>query len=255
MAQRLVRAKAKLRAAGIPFAIPGRAALPERLDAVLAVVYLIFNEGYASSAGPARVRGTLCDEAIRLGRVLATLLPEEPEVNALTALMLFHDARRETRVDPDGVPVSLDEQDRSRWDRARIREADALLERALAHRHRGPYVLEACIASLHAQAPRPQATDWPQIAALYASLLELRPGPPARLAHAAAVGMADGPTAGLRLLDTIEADDEQTLTLRAELTRRSGGDARPLYEAALRAATNPRRRDFLQARLRRLDAA
>lgn len=256
MAQRLVRAKAKLRGAGMLFAAPAPDRLAERLDAVLAVVYLIFNEGYAATGGQARVRDALCDEAVRLGRLLATLLPDEPEALGLAALMLFHDSRRATRVDSGGAPIGLDEQDRARWDRHRIGEADGLLERALRLGAGGPYVVQACIASLHARAPHARDTDWPQIAALYRTLIAPRPGRPAELAYAVALGMAYGPAAWLRQLDVLRryddaTPDERELTVRAELLQRAGhqAEAREAYGAAIRCSTNDRRRDFLACRL------
>ena len=259
LAQRLVRAKRKLRLSGIPFAVPAPDALAARLDAALAVIYLVFSEGYASAGAGERVRGALCDEAIRLGRILASLLPTEPEPLALTALMLFHDARRATRRDADGAAVALEEQDRARWDRARIAEADGLLERALHARRAGRYVVEACIAALHATAPSAGATDWPQIAALYSVLCAHEPSPVVELNRAAAVGMADGPAAGLALLDRLRArhpdhDPGGVAAVRADLLRRLGrsGEAAAAYDAAIRAARSPVEQEFLRRRRARL---
>ena len=257
MSQRLVRAKARLRRTGAAFRAASADELPERLTAVLGVLYLIFNEGYAASGGTSRVRVTLCDEAIRLARLLAVLLPDDPEVAGLAALMLFHDARRSTRVDADGVPVALDEQDRSGWDRARIAEADRLLERGLAAGRRGPYLVQACVASLHAQAPTAAVTDWPQIAALYETLAAERPGPAVELARIAAIGMADGVDAALALLDAAENPlDARRLALRAELLRRGGrhDEARAAFEQALRDGLDGHEAGFARARLSGLPA-
>ena len=244
MAQRLVRAKRKIRNAGIPFRVPPDHLLPERTTAALATLYLIFNAGY----GPP-VRDELCDEAVRLGRLLAVLMPDEPEALGLAALMLLHDARREAR--RGEALVVLDEQDRSLWDRARIEEGRRLLDRALRHRRPGPYQLQAAIASLHVE----DETDWPQIAALYGELHARLPSPVVALNRAVAVAMADGPEEGLALLDGIELPRYHHLhAARADLLRRLGRheEAAAEYELALSLATSAQERDFLADRLRSL---
>ena len=242
MAKRLVRAKKKIKAAGIPFRVPDDHLLPERLGAVLAVVYLIFNEGYGG-------RSDLAPDAIRLGRALAELMPDEPEVHALLALMLLHDARREARF-RDGELVLLPDQDRTLWDAEQIGAGRAALDRALALHGRGPYVLQAAIASLHADEER----DWPQIAALYGELGRLTGSPVVALNRAVAVAKADGPAAGLALLDELapELDGYRYLhSARADLLRRMGADldARAAYERALALTTTEPERRFLQRRL------
>jgi RNA polymerase sigma-70 factor, ECF subfamily len=240
MAQRLVRAKKKIRAAGIPFRVPPDHLLPDRLAAVLAVVYLIFNEGYSG-------RGDLAAEAIRLGRALAGLMPDEPEVHALLALMLMHDARREARF-RDGELVLLADQDRSLWDAAQIAEGRALLDRALALRGRGPYVVQAAIASLHADDPH----DWAQIAALYRELSRLTGSPVVELNRAVAVAEAEGPEAGLGIVDGLDLDGYQYLhSTRGELLRRLGrtAEARDAYERALALARDEPERRLLERRL------
>jgi RNA polymerase sigma-70 factor (ECF subfamily) len=246
MAQRLVRAKKKIRAAGIPFRVPPDDALPERLTGVLATVYLIFNAGYSSG------RGETSAEAIRLGRMLAALMPDEPEVLGLEALMLLHASRAQARTSATGEVVLLDEQDRTRWDRELIARGLALLERALALRGPGPYQVQAAIAGLHAQAERAEDTDWPQIAALYGALAEYQPSPVVELNRAVAVAMADGAGAGLALLDGLELDGYHLYhAARADLLRRlgRGGEAREAYERARALATNERERAFLEKRL------
>ncbi len=255
MSQRLVRAKRKIRVAGIPYRVPPKDLLPERVGGVLAVVYLLFNEGYSASHGQL-VRESLCDEAIRLARLLAELMPEEPEVLGLLALMLLHDARRATRVDADGVLVTLDHQDRSRWSRAEIAEGDAILERALRMRRPGPYQVQAAIAACHATATSPDETDWLQIAALYGELARLAPSPVVELNRAVAVGMADGPQAGLALVDALlesgELADYHLLpAVRADLLQRLGrrAEAAASYREALALASTASERTHLERRL------
>jgi RNA polymerase sigma-70 factor, ECF subfamily len=262
MAQRLVRAKSKIKDAGIPYDVPEQEALAERLDGVMAVLYLVFNEGYAATFGEALVRRELCAEAIRLTRVLAELLPEQTETRGLLALMLLHDARRETRQDASGALVRLEDQDRARWDRAQIAEGASLVEQALRGPLPGAYTLQAAIAALHAQAPRAADTDWPQIAALYAVLFRVQPNPVVELNRAVAVAMADGPERGLELIDAIEGRGELpgfhlVPAARADLLRRLGRpkEARAAYIRAIALATNEAERRFLEQRLQEIAAS
>ena len=258
VAQRIVRAKAKIRTAGIPYEVPAPDALPERLDAVLRVLYLVFNEGYSASSGDALTRPDLSREAIRLARVLLDLLPE-PEVAGLLALMLLHESRRPARTTPAGELILLDDQDRSLWNGDQIAEGSALVERALASRRFGPYTLQAAIAAVHSEAPDTASTDWEQIVGLYDVLARAAPSPVIELNRAAAIAMRDGPAAGLALVDDLLARGELTdyhlaHSARAELCRRLGrdGDARSAYRRALELANQGAERRFLERRLAQL---
>jgi RNA polymerase sigma-70 factor (ECF subfamily) len=258
LAQRIVRAKAKIRAERIPYQVPPEEELPERLDAVLHVVYLLFNEGYSASSGDALLRPDLSAEAIRVGRLLHDLLPE-PEVAGLLALMLLQESRRAARVSPSGDLVLLDEQDRTLWNEEQIREGTALVERALSSRRFGRYTLQGAIAAVHAEAKTAAETDWPQIAALYAALARVDPSPVVELNRAVAVAMRDGAEAGLRRIDALLAGGPLTgyhfaYSAQAELHRRLGhlAEARASYERALSLAQQEPERRFLEKRLREL---
>lgn len=254
MAQRLARARAKIRNAGIPYRVPPIDLLPERLDALLAVIYLIFNEGYSATSGDEPIRKELCLEAIRLCRVLVTLMPESAETRGLLALMLLHDSRRGTRLDETGQLVLLSEQDRSRWDRSEIREGTEVLDEALALNDPGPYQVQAAISSLHAEAPTAEVTDWQQIAALYRTLALMTPSLVVEVNRAVAVGMAEGPQAGLRLLEGL-GDRAQGYypfhVVRADLLRRSDQleEAIVSYKRAIALCDNPAERSHLQRQL------
>ncbi len=262
LAQRLVRAKRKIRDAGIPYRVPPAELLPERLDGVLTVLYLVFNEGYAATSGDALVRRELCAEAIRLTRVVVELLPDAPEAAGLLALMLLHDARRDARVGEAGELVLLEAQDRTRWDADRIAEGRQLLERALASGEPGPYQIQAAIAALHDEASDPAATDWAQIAGLYQALQRIAPSPVVELNLAVAVAMADGPAIGLAMMDGLVVDGRLERypylhSARADMLRRLGrrSEAADAYRRALGLTTNRLERDFLERRLAEVSAS
>ncbi|KUM99542.1 RNA polymerase subunit sigma-24 [Streptomyces yokosukanensis] len=262
MAQRLVRAKRKIRNAGIPYRVPPAHLLPERMTGVLGVLYLLFNEGYAASTGADLMRDGLCAEAIRLARLLARLMPDEPEAVGLLALALLHDARRDTRVDTAGDLVTLEDQDRTRWDRAEIDEGVALLAGALRRGRPGPYQIQAAIAACHTTAARAADTDWADIAGLYGELQRYVPSAVVRLNRAVAVGMAEGGEAGLALVEELERHDELSgyhllPATRADLLRRMGRtrEAATAYERALELVENDAERRFLEKRLAQCRAA
>jgi RNA polymerase sigma-70 factor, ECF subfamily len=258
VAQRIVRAKAKIRDACIPYVVPSETDLPDRLDVVLRVVYLVFNEGYSASSGGSLTRPDLSGEAIRLGRLLVELLPE-PEAVGLLALMLLHDSRRAARTSPTGELILLDDQDRSLWNRDQIAEGGLLVRRALSSRHIGPYTLQAAVASVHAEAPNATATDWARIVRLYDVLVQADPSPVIELNRAVAVAMRDGPLAGLELIDGILARGDLgnyhlAHAARADLCRRLGrfAEARVSYERALGLTNQEPERRFLEGRLAEL---
>jgi RNA polymerase sigma-70 factor, ECF subfamily len=261
MAQRLVRAKQKIRDARIPYRIPPEKELAARLEPVLLVVYLVFNEGYSATSGDTAIRQELCSEAIRLGRLVCQLLPRQTEARALLALMLLHDSRRAARTGNNGEPILLDEQHRGLWNQEYIREGLSLVEAALREGAAGPFALQAAIAAVHARAECPEETDWRQIVALYELLLQVQPSPVVELNHAAAVAMADGPQSGLILLDRLEMKPELRdyyllPAARADLLRRleRWPQAAAAYRRALSLASNTTARNFLSRRLTEMES-
>ena len=259
MYQRLVRAKRKIKAAGIPYRIPEADELPDRLDGVLHVIHLVYTEGHVATSGEDLVRVDLCHEAIRLCRLLVALLPDEAEAGGLLAHLLLTDARRTARTDAEGVPVALEDQDRGRWDQELIAEGTAILERALALGSPGPFQVQAAIAALHAEAPHWDATDWTQIAALYGELTRMTPSPVVTINRAAALAMADGPHVGLAVLDGLDVDErleryQPWHATRAELLARAGDldGAASAYAKAIELTQNAAEREALEARSRRV---